>query len=145
MAELRLGALNYVFLMGRAVRETELKYNPKGIPVCNLVIAVNRRYQLRDTSEWKEETNFFNVFVFGQAAERCAERIKRGSAVLIVGRLRSRSWVSPSGEKRYIVEIVSNRIQILDKIGTEPETEVIPEPGIEEAPPQIEDIDDLPF
>ncbi|MCX7757530.1 MAG: single-stranded DNA-binding protein [candidate division WOR-3 bacterium] len=145
MAELRLGALNYVFLMGRAVREVELKYNPKGIPVCNMVVAVNRRYQLRDTSEWKEETNFFNVVVFGPAAERCAERIKKGSAVLIVGRLRSRSWITQEGAKRYVVEIVSNRIQILDKIGPEVEIEATPEPEVDEVPPQVDDIDDLPF
>jgi single-strand DNA-binding protein len=145
MAELRLGALNYVFLMGRAVKETEVKYTPRGIPVCNMVVAVNRRYQTRETNEWKEESSFFNVLVYGPAAERCAERIKKGSAVLIVGRLRSRDWETPNGERRRIVEIVSNRVQILDKIGPEPEIEVLPESDIEEIPPQEENLDDLPF
>lgn len=145
MAELRLGMLNYVAIMGRATREVELKYTPKGNPICNLSVAVNRRYQDKTTQEWKDEPSFFNVTVWGQQAERCAERIKKGSALIIEGSLRSRSWTNQAGEKRSVVEIVARRVQILDKLGTEPEAGSVPEESIDETNVSPENVDDLPF
>jgi|UniRef100_A0A7C6A839 single-strand DNA-binding protein len=144
MAEIRLGSLNYVALMGRVTQEPELKYTPKGTPVCNFNIAVNRRWKDNTTNEWKEETSFFRVTTLGRAAERCGEVLKKGSAVLIEGRLRSRSWNTPNGEKRNIIEIVTFRVQILDKLA--PEAEITPEPEIDEGVDIPKDqLDDIPF
>jgi single-strand DNA-binding protein len=146
MAELRLGSLNYVVLMGRAVREPELKYSPKGNPICNFSIAVNRRYQDKETQEWKDDASFFNIVALGQWAERAAERLKKGSALLIEGRLRSRSWTNQSGMKQSRVEIITNRLQFLDKMGTEPEAEAVPETtDVDETNVPPENLDDLPF
>ncbi len=145
MAELRLGSLNYVAIMGRATREVELKYTPKGTPTCNLSIAVNRRYQDKESQEWKDDTSYFNVVVWGPQAERCAERIKKGSALLIEGSLRSRSWTNQNGDKRSVVEIFARRIQVLDKIGSEPDITEVPEENIDESNVEPENIDDLPF
>lgn len=145
MADLRLGSLNYVAVMGRATREVELKYTPKGNPTCNLSIAVNRRYQDKDTQEWKDDPSFFNVTVWGPQAERCAERIKKGSAVLIEGSLRSRSWTNQAGEKRSVIEIVARRVQLLDKIGAEPESTAVTENDVDETNVAPENVDDLPF
>jgi single-strand DNA-binding protein len=145
MAELRLGSLNYVVLMGRAVREPELKYSPKGNPICNFSIAVNRRYQDKETQEWKDEPSFFNIVALGQWAERSSERLKKGSAVLIEGRLRSRSWTNQNGIKQSRVEIIASRIQFLDKMGTEPEAEAVPESNVDETNVPPENLDDLPF
>ncbi len=140
MADLRLGQLNYVVLLGRAVQEPELKYTPKGTPVCSFRIAVNERIKDKETGEWKEVPSFFNVVTFSRGAEMCGERLKKGSAVLIEGRLRSRDWTDQQGVKKYIVEISARRVQILDK--TAP-------PLTEEPPEEIEipeeNIDDLPF
>lgn len=147
MADLRLGSLNYVVLMGRAVKEPELKYTPKGNPICRFSIAVNRRFLNKETQEWKEDTSFFNIVALGRWAEMCGERIKKGSSLIIEGRLRSRSWVNQTGEKRSTVEIVVNRIQILDKIGAEPEP-LEPELEVEDIDEQNippENLDDLPF
>lgn len=145
MAELRLGTLNYVVIMGRATREVELKYTPKGNATCNLSIAVNRRYQDKETQEWKDDASFFNATVWGQQAERCAERIKKGSAVLIEGSLRSRSWTNQAGEKRSVVEIYARRVQILDKMGAEPEVAAVPDEEVDETHIVPENVDDLPF
>jgi len=145
MAELRLGSLNYVVIMGRAVREPELKYTPKGNPICNFSVAVNRRYQDKTTQEWKDDTSFFNLVALGQQAERCSERLKKGSAVIVEGRLRSRSWVTQTGDKRSTVEITVGRIQFLDKMGTEPDSGTVPEPEVEEHNVPPENLDDLPF
>jgi single-strand DNA-binding protein len=144
MAELRLGSLNYIALMGRVTQEPELKYTPKGSPVCNFNIAVNRRWKDNATNEWKEETSFFRVQTWGKVAERCGEIMKKGSAVLIEGRLRSRSWNTQDGEKRNVVEIVSTRVQILDKLA--PEAEAAPESGADENIDIPKDqLDDIPF
>ncbi len=143
MADLRLGSLNYVVIMGRAVRDPEIKYTPKGTPICGFSIAVNRRYQNKETQEWKDDTSFFNVRTFGRWAEMCNERLKKGSSVLIEGRLSSRTWIDQNGNKQKRVEIVANRVQILDKLGSEPEP--LPEEDIDEANISQENIDDLPF
>jgi single-strand DNA-binding protein len=145
MAELRLGSLNYVVIMGRAVREPELKYTPKGTPICNFSVAVNRRYQDKTTQEWKDDASFFDLVAIGQQAERCSERLKKGSAVLVEGRLRSRSWVTQNGDKRSKVEITVGRIQFLDKMGTEPDSATVPEPEVDEHNIPPENLDDLPF
>ncbi|MCX7785704.1 MAG: single-stranded DNA-binding protein [candidate division WOR-3 bacterium] len=143
MADLRLGSLNYVVIMGRAVREPELKYTPKGNPICSFSIAVNRRYQDKETQEWKDDTSFFNVRTFGKWAEMCNDRLKKGSSVLIEGRLNSRTWIDQNGNKQRRVEIVANRVQILDKLGSEPEP--LPENDIDEENIPQDKIDDLPF
>jgi single-strand DNA-binding protein len=145
MAELRLGSLNYIVITGRAVREPELKYTPKGNPICNFSIAVNRRYQDKETQEWKDDTSFFNIVALGRWAELSAERIKKGSALIVEGRLRSRSWTSQTGDKRKSVEIIVNRVQFLDKMGTEPESEAVPDTGADEETAPQENLDDLPF
>lgn len=145
MAELRLGSLNYIVMMGRSVREPELKYTPKGNPICNFSIAVNRRYQDKETQEWKDEVSFFNAVAIGKQAERCSERLKKGSAILIEGRLRSRTWTNQSGNKQSRVEIIAYRVQFLDKLGTEPEAEAVPETTVDEQNVPPENLDDLPF
>ncbi|MEO0080328.1 MAG: single-stranded DNA-binding protein [candidate division WOR-3 bacterium] len=149
MADLRLGYLNSVVLMGRAAADPDIRYTPKGTPVCTFRLAVNRRYLDKNTNEWKDETYFFNVNAWFQLAERLAERMKKGSALLIEGELRSRTWDAPTGEKRSAFEIYARRVQILDKVGAAEEAqpaETVPEPPIDEEPDIPKDqLDDIPF
>lgn len=140
MGELKLGNLNYVVLMGRLTQEPDLRYTPKGNPVCNFRIAVSRKYRNKETGELEEEANFFNVVAFKRQAELAGDYLKKGSAVLIEGRLRSRNWETNAGEKRYTVEILAYRIQFLDKVPREP-AETPPE---EEDVPK-EELKDIPF
>ncbi|MEO0087202.1 MAG: single-stranded DNA-binding protein [candidate division WOR-3 bacterium] len=136
MAEIRLGRINYVILMGRATVDPTLRYNPKGIPFLNFQI-----YKDKESNEWKEVANFFTVVTSGPQAERLQERLKKGSAVIVEGELRSRSYEKENGEKRNIVEIFARRVQILDKFA--------PEEVSEETPEDIilpdDNLDDLPF
>jgi single-strand DNA-binding protein len=105
---------------------------------------VNRSWKDKETNEWKKEASFFRVQTWGKAAERCGEIMKKGSAVLIEGRLRSRSWSTQEGDKRTVVEIVSSRVQILDKLA--PEAEVAPESAPDESVDIPKDqLDDIPF
>lgn len=112
---LRLHSLNDVKLVGRITRDPELRYTGKGQAVCRLDLAVNRRYK-DATGEWKEETSFVPVIVWRDAAQRCSERLKKGSPVYVEGRLRSRNWETKEGQKRTSLEVDSRSIQFLEKM-----------------------------
>ncbi len=114
MSDLRLGYLNAVQLIGRLVADPELRYTQKGAPVCDFRIASSRRFKKKDTGEQQEETLFINVVAWSRQAELANDYLKKGSAVLIEGGLRSRQWESAQGEKRSAIEVVARRIQFLD-------------------------------
>lgn len=142
---LRLGSLNVVILLGRVTMDPDLRYTPKGSAVLSFRIAVNRRYKDKTTDEWKEDTSFFNVNVWGQTAERLSETMKKGSAVLVEGQLKSRTWETQSGEKRYAVDVWAARTQVLDKTGPAAEPGA-PSGPVEEEPDIPKDqLDDIPF
>jgi single-strand DNA-binding protein len=125
MADLRLPALNLVILAGRLVADPELRYTPKGTAVCSFRMAVSRRYQDRESGEWKDDASFFNVVVWDRMAERAGERLRKGSPVVVEGSLRSRSYEAQDGGKRYVVEVVSRRLQFIEKapaVGQAPDT-----------------------
>jgi single-strand DNA-binding protein len=105
-------SLNKVILVGNLTRDPELRFIPSGQAVANLRLATNRRWKASN-GEWKEDTCFVGVVVWGKDAESCAERVKKGSPVLVEGRLQNRSWQADDGQKRSILEVVSERIQFL--------------------------------
>lgn len=147
MADLRLPTLNCVQLVGRLTRDPEMRHTPSGVAVASFGIAVNRRY--RDSSgESREDTSFFNVVAWQKLAERVAEFLYKGSAVLLEGRLHSRTWESSDGQKHSVVEIHAQRFQVLSKPDVQREY-APPSDGDEVAPPSPSDSpevdDDLPF
>lgn len=144
MAELRLGSLNVVILLGRVTMDPDLRYTPKGSAVLGFRIAVNRRYKDKATDEWKEDTSYFNVNIWGQQAERLSETMKKGSAVLVEGQLKSRSWETQAGEKRYAVDVWSARTQVLDKLSGEAPAGAAA-PAEEEPDIPKDQLDDIPF
>lgn len=127
---LRLHQLNDVKLIGRITRDPELRFTGKGQAVCRLDLAVNRRYK-DAAGEWKEETSFIPVVVWRETAQRCSERLKKGSPVYVEGRLRSRNWETKDGQKRTSIEVDSRSIQFLEKFGGERDEEA--EAGAEES------------
>jgi single-strand DNA-binding protein len=130
MSQLRLGYLNSVQLIGRLVADPELRYTQKGTPVCSFRIAATRKYKNRETGESQEETLFINVVAWRRQAELANDYLKKGRAVIIEGRLRSRQWESNQGQKRSTIEVVAYRITFLDmpeKTGVEESAEVTEE------------------
>lgn len=116
MPTVRLPKQNSVIVVGTVTRDPELRYTPKGQPVCNFRIAVNERY--KDASgEWRDAPpTFIPVVVWGPAAERCGERLKKGHHIHLEGRLRSRDWETKDGQKRFTLEVIGSRVQFLSKI-----------------------------
>ena len=103
---------NNVTVTGNATREPELRFTPSGQAVANFGVAVNRRWQNRQTQEWEEAVSFFDVTVWAQLAENVAETLAKGTRVTVTGRLDQRSWETPDGDKRSKVEIVADDVAV---------------------------------
>ncbi|MEK9182450.1 MAG: single-stranded DNA-binding protein [Patescibacteria group bacterium] len=103
--------LNKVILIGNLTRDPELRSLPSGIKVCSFSIATNRVW--KDKSGVRQESaDYHNVVVFGRQAETVAQYMKKGSSILVEGRIQTRSWDDKtSGEKKYRTEIVADRTQ----------------------------------
>ncbi|MFH1277349.1 MAG: single-stranded DNA-binding protein [Candidatus Eisenbacteria bacterium] len=114
MAEVRLGTLNKVLLIGRLTRDPETRYTAGGAAVVNMGLAVNRRFQDQG-GEWRDETCFVNVVAWRKLAERLSNQAKKGSALFVEGRLQSRSWEAQDGSRRSTIEVNALSVQVLDK------------------------------
>ena len=107
-----MASLNKVLLIGNLTRDTELRYIPSGSAVASFTLAINRVYKLQ-SGEKKEEVSFVRIVVWGRMAEVCGEYLKKGSPVFVEGRLQSRSWDGPDGQKRSTIEVIANNVQFL--------------------------------
>ena len=101
---------NSITLVGNFTRDPELRFTPSGQAKASLGIAVNRRWQNRQTQEWEEATSFFNVVCWREMAENTSESLQKGARVIVTGRLEQRSYETPEGEKRSVVEVVADEI-----------------------------------
>lgn len=103
--------LNKAILIGNLTRDPELRSLPSGIKVCSFSIATNRVWKDKNGAR-QESTDYHNVVVFGRQAETVAQYMKKGSSILVEGRIQTRSWDDKtSGEKKYRTEIVADRTQ----------------------------------
>ena len=89
---------NSVTLVGNVTRDPELRFTNTGQPTASFGLAVNRRWQNRQTQEWEEATSFFDVVCWREMAENVSESLTRGARVVVAGRLEQRSWETPDGD-----------------------------------------------
>jgi single-strand DNA-binding protein len=101
---------NAVSIVGNVTRDPELRFTASGQATATFGLAVNRRWQNRQTNEWEEAVSFFNVVCWRELAENCAESLHKGTRVLVQGRLEQRSWESQDGDKKSVVEIVADEV-----------------------------------
>lgn len=104
--------LNRVFLAGNLTRDPEMRFTTSGTAVASLRLAVNRTFTTKEGVK-KEDPTFVTVVVWDRQAQLCQEYLKKGSPVLIEGRLQFRSWETPEKEKRSALEVVAERVQFL--------------------------------
>jgi single-strand DNA-binding protein len=104
--------INRVVLVGNLTRDPELRHTPSGTPVCSLRVAVNTRRK-DETGQWVDKPNYFDVTVWGQQGENCAQYLSKGRPAAIDGRLEWREWEAQDGSKRQAVEIVADNVQFL--------------------------------
>ena len=106
--------LNKMMIIGNLGADPELRYTPAGKAVAELRVAVNDRSKGPD-GEWQEETQWFRVELWEQAAERAAERLRKGHKIFAEGALRAREWEGKDGQKRTSLEIRFARVQSLER------------------------------
>jgi len=102
--------LNRVILIGRLTADPELRTTGSGTPVTNFSLATNR-YWSNSNGERQEETEFHNIVVWARQAEIVNQFLKKGSLVMIEGRLQTRNWEDKNGSKRYTTEVVAKNVQ----------------------------------
>lgn len=103
--------LNKALIIGNLTRDPELKALPSGIKVCSFSVATNRVWKDQNGAK-QEAADYHNIVVFGRQAETVAQYMKKGSQVMIEGRMQTRSWDdATSGTKKYRTEVVADRVQ----------------------------------
>jgi single-strand DNA-binding protein len=106
--------LNKMMIIGNLGADPELRYTPSGKAVTDLRVAVNNNQRGPD-GEWVEETLWFRVSVWEQAAERLAEQLRKGNKIYAEGQLRVREYESRDGEKRQSLELAFARVVNLER------------------------------
>ncbi|WP_040980887.1 MULTISPECIES: single-stranded DNA-binding protein [Oceanobacillus] len=103
--------MNNVQLIGRLVKDADLRYTPNGKAVANFTIAVNRPFS---NQEGNREADFINCVVWNRPAENLANYCKKGSQVGLIGRMQTRTYDKDDGTRAYITEVVSDFVEFLD-------------------------------
>jgi len=103
--------LNKAFVLGNLTRDPERRALPSGQAVCNFSIATNRFYTSQDGQK-QQDVEFHNIVAFGKLAETASQYLKKGSMVLIEGRIKTRNWQDAAGIKHYKTEVIAERLQL---------------------------------
>lgn len=101
---------NNATLTGTATRDPELRFTASGQATCTFGLAVNRRWQNKQTNEWEEAVSFFNIVAWRELAENVSESVRKGTRVVATGRLEQRSWETADGEKKSVIDLVADDI-----------------------------------
>ena len=108
-----MASFNSVVMVGRLVRDPEMKYVANGAPVCKFRIAASRRFTKSDGPR-AEDTTFVDVDAWRRLAEICGQFLKKGRQVLIMGSLRLDEWLdAKTQQKRSKLKIVARDVQFL--------------------------------
>jgi single-strand DNA-binding protein len=106
-------SVNKVLLIGNLGRDPEVRYLPSGNPVANFSIATSENFTDRNGTK-QERTDWHNIVVYGKQAELCGQYLKKGRQVFVEGRVSYRNYEAKDGSgKRYVTEIVAQRVQFL--------------------------------
>jgi single-strand DNA-binding protein len=106
--------LNKVMLIGNLGTDPEMRYTANGSAVTTFRLAVSRSFGGGEV-ERREETEWFTVVTWNKLAELLGQHLQKGRKVYIEGRLASRSWDGPDGQKRYRTEVIANQVLFLDR------------------------------
>jgi len=102
---------NQTTFVGNVTRAPELRFTASGQATASFGVAVNRRWQNRQTNEWEEAVSFFDVTTWRNLAENCAEVLEKGTRVVVTGRLEQQTW-EKDGEKKSKVVLVADAVGV---------------------------------
>jgi single-strand DNA-binding protein len=131
-----MASFNQVTLLGNLTRDPELRYTPQGVAVCDLALAVNRKFT-RKSGEKVDEVAFVDISCWNRLAEIAAEFLKKGRPVLVAGHLTQDRWDDPStGQKRSRLRVVAETLQFLGSGSKDDAAPSQEAPAEEEAAPE---------
>jgi single-strand DNA-binding protein len=108
--------LNKVFLIGRLTGDPQLRSTQGGQPISTFSVATNRTW-INKAGQKQDEAQFHNVVVWGKQAEIVSRFLKKGSTVMVEGRIQTRAYVDKTGQNRTATEIVCERFQFGPRAG----------------------------
>jgi len=144
---------NRAIIIGNLTRDPELRSLPSGVQVTTLGIATNRVWKDKNGAK-QESTDYHNVVVFGRQAETTAQYLRKGSSVLVEGRMQTRSWDAADGTKKYRTEVVADRVQFGPRKDGGVASAPTPASQIKQEEPPVDgidypeenvNVDDIPF
>lgn len=121
--------MNRIVIVGRLGQDPELRQAKNGTAWCSMSVATNR--SRREGEQWIEETDWHDVKVFGEDAERSHRRLRKGSVVAVDGSLVYETWTDDSGVRRRKPKIIATRVQFVAELR---EVEDAAEPTLEGLP-----------
>ena len=137
--------LNKAFVIGNLTRDPELKALPSGIKVCTFSVATNRVWKDKDGNK-QEAADYHNIVVFGRQAETVAQYMKKGSQVMVEGRMQTRSWDDAgTGTKKYRTEVVADRVQFGSAGNGAPKAGGYNQSAPKSAPAKEEELDTIEY
>ncbi len=107
-----MASVNKVILVGNLGKDPEVRFTPSGRAVAKFSIATKESWMDQENSR-QERTEWHNIVVWGKQAELCGQYLAKGRQVFIEGAIRSRNYDDKEGIKRYVTEIVAQRVQFL--------------------------------
>ncbi len=126
-------SINKVIILGNLGADPEVRSTAGGRSVATLRVATNERFQKKD-GNWEDHTEWHNIVVWGKDADRCKSYLKKGSQILVEGKLQTRSWEDREGNKRYTTEVVALAVTFVGVSGGDrAERSDVPDHPTEEA------------
>jgi single-strand DNA-binding protein len=140
-----MASVNKVILIGNLGKDPEIRYTPSGQAVATFSIATTDKWRDKE-GQTQERTDWHNIVLWGRQAELAKEYLRKGRPVYIEGRIQTRSYEDKEGVKKWVTEIIAQRMQFLggrpDDSGGR-DSSVPPPPDM--SPDISSDDDDLPF
>ncbi len=145
--------LNKVILMGRLVRDPELRTTPQGVSVCSFSIAVDRGYARQGE---ERQADFINIVAWRSTAEFVSKYFVKGQMIAVVGRIQTRNYDDKDGKRVYVTEVVADEVSFTESkkdSGAQPATYTTAaaqapqqtQPPVSDGFQVVPDEDDLPF
>ena len=107
--------MNKIILIGRLTKAPDLRYTPNGAAVCTFTLAVNRPY----SKDGEQEADFINIVVWNKAGENAAKYLAKGRQAAVEGRLQIRTYDGDDGKKRWVTEVVADRVEFIGSAGAQ--------------------------
>ena len=104
--------MNRIILLGRLVKDPEVRVTPTDRTVCTFTLAVDRPFTAKNG---QREADFINIVTWNKTAELCGNSLTKGQRALVEGRLQIRSYEGSDGQKRWVTEVIADRIEFIER------------------------------